>query len=173
VTTLKPQERSVVSMFYVVAAVIIVDQALDWIGVILPLRTELATWRFGSFGLAIGRLGPLALADALLLSAALVLDHRRMLLFLGLLHGLIGLCLALGLGLFTLDGLELRRAVTPERKREVLVAAARTLVTGGVAFLASAIIAVGLLRSQRDTSKRERSRDPYLVAGKAGAKADE
>jgi hypothetical protein len=173
VTPLTPLQRSVISSLYLVAAVIVIDQAFDWIGIIQPLRSGLATWRFGAFGTAIGRLGPLAIADSLLLSAALLLDHRRMLLSLCVLHGLISLGLAGGFSLFLLDGLEIRRLLTPVQGREVLIAAARTLATGAVALVTSTVVAVGLFRSQRDALKRERPREGYLVAGSAGAKSDE
>ena len=171
--TLSPQGRRLLSLLYVAALVILVDQSLDLMSAVWPIRGGLATWRFGTFGLATARLEFLALADALALVTALYLGHRRLIVVLGVLHLLIGLFLAAGLGLFLLDGLQIRRAMQPERVRELEIAGLRTVMLGGMACLACLAVAVAVWRTRQVEAKSAKPREGFLVTGAPGAPTHE
>lgn len=172
-TNLVPKDRRVLWLLYIVAAVILVDQALEVLSLVWPLRFGLASWRFGALGLALGKLEFLALADALLLATAVFLEHRRFLRILGLLHALVGLVVLAALGVFLLDGIQLRGVVQPERRREMTVAGVRSLMLGLVAGIACLVAGVALWWAERGAPKREQSRDTYLVAANRGDRVDE
>lgn len=169
-TELSPQSRRLVAVLYLFAIVIVADQVSDLFSSLWPMHFELARWRFGAFGIAIGRLEFLALADAAALAAAILLDHRRVLLALAGLHVLLALALAGGVGVFGLDTLQLRRDLLPERKREFDVATARTLFMSGLAFLTCLAVTIGVWRGRRPKARPAGREDGLLVTARGGSR---
>src|SRR5262249_59868918 len=108
VITLSPQGRRLLPLIYVAALVILVDQSLDLFASIWPLNPGVLQWRFGAFGLGLSRLEFLALADAMAIATAVVLEHRRFLVVLAVIHLVLGIAILAGLGLFVLDGIQIR-----------------------------------------------------------------
>lgn len=175
-TNLAPKNRRVLWLLYVVAVVILLDQSLEVLSLVWPLRFPIASWRFGTLGLALGKLEFLALADALLLAAAVFLEHRGFLRVLGVVHTVVGLALLAALAVFLLDGIQLRQVVIPERRREMTIAGIRSLILGAAAGMACLIAGISLWRSQRAEPKREQAQargDTLLVGAKRGGRTDE
>jgi hypothetical protein len=155
--------RRLLTLLYLAAFVILLDQAADLVASVWPLRFGLAAWRVGAFGIGISRLEFFALADAMILIAAIQLGHRRVFLPLAIVHLVLGLCLMVGLGLFTLDVLEIRRVFQPERKSELNLAAVRSAVLGGVAAIGSWVVALRAWRYYRLRSRGAQSSDRFLL----------
>jgi hypothetical protein len=168
VITLSPQGRRLLSLLYVAAVLISLDQLIDLLGGVWPFQFGVVGWRFGAFGLGVARLEFLALADALAVATAIFLEHRRVLLFLGAVHLLLGLFLVAGLGLFMLDGLQIRRMMRPERVRQLDVAALRTLAAAGSACLACFAVSIVVWRNRQLRSKEEKPREGFLVSAAKG-----
>ena len=170
---LSPQGRRLLGLLYVAALVIFLDQALDLVASVWPMRFGTATWRFGTFGLGLGRLEFLALADAMAVATAIWLEHRRVLVWLGIIHLLVGVFLAAGIGLFVLDGLQVRRLIRRERVGEFDLAALRSLLGAGAACLACLALSIGVWRTRQIEAKAAKSREGILVTGGGGRPARE
>jgi hypothetical protein len=162
---LTPQGRRMLSLLYVAAAIILLDQILDVVGGVWPFHPDMVNWRVGTFGVALARLEFIALADALAVATAFYLDHRRVLAFLAVVHLLIGLVLLTGMALFALDSLQLRRTIRPERVRQLDIATLRTLALGGAASLACFALAITVWRTRQRQAKEAKPREAILVTG--------
>jgi len=167
-TTLSPQARRLLPLLYIAAALILFDQVLDVVGGVWPIHPTLLNWRVGTFGVSLARLEFIALADALAVATALYLDHRKVLAVLGILHALVGVVLVAGMALFTLDVLQLRRVMRPERVRQLDVAAIRTLSLAGAAALACLIFPISVWRTRQKQTKEVKPRDTIIVASARG-----
>lgn len=132
--------RNLVVLLYVTGALLFLDQGIDLISTLLsaPVALGNAQWRFGAFGLFVTRGSVLIVADVMLWSAAVVLEHRRVLRALAVVHLVLAVALAAGLGLFGLDAVELRRQVPSGSGRRYDSAALRaaTISLLGVVLLA-------------------------------------
>jgi hypothetical protein len=165
VSTLSPQGRRLLALLYVAAAIILLDQLVDLGGGVWPFHPEMPNWRVGSFGVALSRLEFLALADALAVATALYLDHRRVLVFLAVMHLLVGVVLLAGMALFTLDTLQIRRVIRSDRVRQLDIAALRTLAMAGIASLACFALAITVWKTRQRQAKESKPRDAILVTG--------
>jgi len=166
VSTLSPQARRLLPLLYLAALMIFFDQALDILGGIWPLHPELTNWRVGTFGVVLSRLEFLALADAIAVATALFLDHRKPLAVLATVHLVIGIILVVGMALFALDVLQLRRIMQQERVRQLDLAAVRTVALGGAAALACFGFPIAVWRTRKRQTREEKPspRDTILVA---------
>jgi hypothetical protein len=164
---LTPQGRRLLSLLYVAAALIVLDQTLDLFSALYPFRTDLPNWRVGAFGVTLARLEYLALADALAVATAFYLEHRKVLIGLAAAHLVVGVGILAGLGLFTLDTLQIRRLMQPERVRRLDIAALRTLALGGSAALACFILTITVWKSRQRPAK-EAKREAILVSSARG-----
>jgi len=171
VTDLAPPARRLIRLLYVIAIVIVVDQATELLTLIWPFRPGLASWRFGMLGLAMAKLEFLALGDAAALAAAFLLGHRKVLLTLAGLHLLFALAVGTAMGMLVLDTLQLRTAVRPEAAQAFDMTALRTLVTSLMALLASLTVAVLLWRGRGERPRPEGRDEGFLV--RAGGVARE
>jgi hypothetical protein len=104
---------------------LLLDQLTLLLPEVLPAAPGTPGWRYGVFGLAVGRATPLLFADALILVAAYRLEQGRFLRVAGLVHLLIAAALAVLLGLFVLDMLQVRRQVRPEMAGGMLIQGGR------------------------------------------------
>jgi hypothetical protein len=167
VATLSQQGRRLLPLLYIAAALIFLDQAVDVVGGVWPLHPDLTNWRVGTFGVSLSRLEFIALADALAVATALYLDHRRVLVALGVVLLLVGLVLVAAMALFALDVLQLRRVMRPERVRQLDLAAVRTLAVGGAAALACLVFPIAVWRTRQQQAKEQKPRDTIIVTGGA------
>jgi hypothetical protein len=168
VSTLSPQARRLLPLLYLAAALIFLDQALDILGGVWPPHLDLSNWRVGTFGVVLSRLEFIALADALVIAAALFLDHRKLLAVLSVLHLAIGIALVAGTALFALDVLQLRRLMRPERVRQLDLAAVRTVALAGAAALACLIFPIGVWRTRQRQAKEQKPRETIIVTAARG-----
>lgn len=111
--TTQPATRRLLALLYVVGLLMAADQLADLLTTLLsaPMAPSSAQWRFGVFGLLVTRAGVFLVAEVLLFTAALTLEHRTALRLLGALNLLLALAVLAGFGFFALDTLELRRGV--------------------------------------------------------------
>jgi len=123
----------VYASLYALAAFILVDQVSDLATGLHPFQLSSSGWRFGAFGLAVGRLTTLVFVDAMLLIAALGRNDRGFLRFWSFLHLPLALFFVAGVLLFCLDAVEMRRSVPPAGARGLLLASARTAFVGIIA----------------------------------------
>lgn len=174
-STLSPQARRLLPLLYLAALMILFDQALDILGGVWPMHPELTNWRVGTFGVTLSRLEFVALADALAVATALYLDHRRVLAFLAVIHLVVGVVLVAALALFSLDVLQLRKLMRPERVRQLDIAALRTVAMGGAAALACLIFPIGVWRTRQRQAREEKPKpsDTIIVASAARGTASE
>jgi len=166
------EARRLWSLLYLAALVILLDQVSDLIGTVWPLRFELARWRVGVFGLGIAKLEFVALADAMILAAAVLLQQRKVIYALGVVHFLIGIALLGGLALFSLDTFQIRPLMQLGRTRELDIAAARTVVLTGVTVIACFLVTRAAWRSRGTPQHLERSPEDYLMIRPAGKPAE-
>jgi hypothetical protein len=165
VITAHPATRRLLALLYVVGFLMAADQLADLLTTLLsaPMAPSSAQWRFGVFGLFATRVGVFLVAEVLLFTAALTLEHRTALRLLGALNLLLALALLAGFGVFALDTLELRRAVG--------AAAAGLYESAALRAGVVSLIGVGLLgwsgwiaaRPARDDAGRRRDGASLIV----------
>lgn len=158
--------RRLLGLLYLAAAFVLAEQVADLAATLLakPWATSQATWRFGAFGLLMTRVSVFLIADVILFAAALGLAHRRVLRALGVIHLLLALLLLAGLGLFTLDWLQVRTQMPAQGSQSLDLAGARA---AGMAALACALCGWAGLATLRATrlgkSRRDGSAAPLLT----------
>lgn len=121
------RQDNIFILLEVVGVVLLLDQATLLLPEILPAQPGQPFWRYGVFGLIIGRAAPMLFADALILFAAYRLGQVRFLRVAGILHLFLALLLLLGLALFGLDTVQVRRQLKPEFQRGMLMTAGRAM----------------------------------------------
>jgi hypothetical protein len=131
--------RFLFKALYAAAVLVLIDQAAELLASLYPFEVGSVRWRFGAFGLIIGRTTTAVLVDALILIAAVGLGHRTVLRVWGGLHFVVAVPLAAGLVMFLLDTLELRRSVVPEVAGTMVLASARAAIV----VVAALVYAIG------------------------------
>jgi hypothetical protein len=134
---------------YAAAVVVLLDQAAELFVSLTPVRVGDIRWRFGAFGLVVGRTTTAVLVDILVIVAALGLGHRGFLRAWAILHLIVAGVLLIGLGGFALDAIELHRLTNPEVTSSFELAAGRAAVVVGVAVVYCVWAAVATLRATR------------------------
>ena len=124
---------------YAAAALVLMDQLAELLASTYPFQVGEVKWRFGAFGLFIGRTTTAVIVDMLVLIAAVGLEHRRFLRVWGALHFVVGVLLVAGMAIFSLDVLEMRRSVVPEAAGTLVLASVRA----GIVVVAAVIYAFG------------------------------
>ena len=153
---------------YLLAGLLIVIPMMDLVTNILPARLGDPQWRYGSLGLFAGfSLTPL-LGLLVLAVAAVALDHGRVLWVTGIATTVSGVLLALSLGLFVLDVLQIRGNVNPDLMRTFDIGAAKAVVkivgvSGAMLWTGWASWRVGRGRMRE---RKKRGGGPELVARK-------
>ena len=152
-------------VLYASAALVLIDQASEFLTGLAPYRWSSVDWRFGAFGLALGRTTSLVLVDVLVVIAAAARADRRLLRVVAVLHGVLAVTVLVGLALFGLDFLELKRLVSPEKLPAVYYASARAALVAVLLASYSVAVAVGLFRATRLRGSRTDD-GPLLVTGR-------
>jgi len=145
---------------YAAAVVVLLDQGAELLVSLYPFRVSDTQWRFGAFGLIMGRTTTAILVDVLVFLAAIGLGNRGLLRGWAGLHLVVGFLLVLGLGAFVLDSIELRRQTRPEMTRTFDLAAGRAAVMVLVATFYCIWAAVATFRVTRIPG---RGADPVVV----------
>jgi len=122
--------RAILPSMNAVAVLLIASPAIDLVGAVLPARPGEISWRFGVFGLLTNSLVTPMLGLAILMVVATLLERRRTVRRLTILTLILDVILLLGLGLFVLDFLQLRQAVTGTSRGAYDAAAIKALLVG-------------------------------------------
>ncbi|MBM4188890.1 MAG: hypothetical protein FJ206_16415 [Gemmatimonadetes bacterium] len=150
---------------YAGAILVLVDQAAELATSLHPFTWSSSQWRYGAFGLTIGRATTGVIFDAMVLIAAVGSGHRRFLRVWAVVHLVFGLLLLAGLAAFLLDAVELRRAVRPEMAGPMLLASSRAAFVAGLGTLYCVGVAVGILRAVRILAARRGEVAKVVVQG--------
>ena len=156
------ETRRLLALLYVVGLLMAADQAADLLTTILsaPPIPNSAQWRFGVFGMVATRASVFLVAEVLLFTAALALEHRTTLRLLGALNLVLAVAVLVGLGFFALDTLELRRGVAADRGALYVAAAIRA---GVVAFLGAGLLVWSGWRALRFSGAGRRRKGASLI----------
>jgi len=122
--------RAILPSLNAVAILLIASPAIDFVGAVLPARPGEVSWRFGVFGLLTNALVTPMLGLAIVLVVATLLERRRTVRRLAIITLVLDVILLLGLGLFVLDFLQLRQAVTGTSRGAYDAAAVKALLVG-------------------------------------------
>jgi hypothetical protein len=161
VTLSDPHRRKLLALLYLAGFLIAVDQLADVLVTVLstPVAFDSVQWRFGVFGLLATRTSVLLMAEVMVFAAAVGLDHRNMLVALGVLNLVAALGVIAAVGLFALDALQLRSMVregAASRYDSASLRAAGVAILGGILLVWSGIAgirAAGLGKARhRDTA---------------------
>lgn len=140
----------------VAAAVMLFDQLFELAVSIYPFHLRMVQWRFGAYGLLVGRTTAFVFADMLLVLGIVGLDRRRLLRGWGILHLAVAGLLLPVMGLFALDALEMRQTVRSGVEGPLALAAVRVVLVGAVALGYLLWTGITVLRA---TAERSRRRD--------------
>ena len=157
------------ALLYLAGAIILADQIADVTATVLlqSITTGTANWRVAVFGMAASRASALMIADVLIFSAAVGLDHRRMVRFLSVVHGVLVVALLAALGTFLLDAVEVQRQVRPGGKHAFLAATGRAAAVALFGILLAGWAAVAGWRLSRVHEHKSRS-DPAAMLVSVG-----
>ena len=161
--------RTLVLAAYIVAVSFILLPLLQSVLGAWPLRPAEASWRFGAAGLASNAVLSELMGLLLLAGLSLGLAHRVALRVIAVLSVLATVALVLGLGLLTLDALELRSGVRDEARLGFDLAALQLLAKLVLSSICTSLIAWGgwsASRKPREARARDRgSRGPGILIG--------
>jgi hypothetical protein len=155
--------RAILPSLNAVALLLIASPAIDLIGAVVPFRPAEVSWRFGVFGLLTNSLVTPMLGLAIFQVVATLLERRKTVRRVSILMLVLDVVLLLGLALFVLDFLQLRRAVTGTSRGAYDAAAIKALLVGALEIAVLAWLAVSGLRSSHgaagDGSRKHRRRE--------------
>lgn len=159
--------KRLLGLLYLAGILLAGDQIADLISTLLanPVAFDSVEWRFGAFGLAVSRVSVFLVADVMLFTAAIARDDRHALRLLGVLNLAIALALVVGVGLFGLDALQLRRMVRQGAARRYDAA---TIRAGGVALLGVVVLGwsgITSFRSSGDSRGARKASASMLIDG--------
>ncbi len=160
--------RGLLSVCYVLAALIILDQVTDLAVTLYPFHPDQLSWRLAAYGIGMRRTTWVLVADALVIATATGLEQPRVLYALSMVHGVAAILLVVGLGLFTLDTVQFRGSVRSEALPTVYLAAGRIglLVPALVGFSIWAMVRLRRMGGGRTRTKR-RGPPGLVVSGAA------
>ncbi|HEV8355781.1 MAG TPA: hypothetical protein VGQ17_03340 [Gemmatimonadales bacterium] len=161
--------QRLLGLLYLAGILLAADQIADLISTILanPVALDSIEWRFGAFGLAASRVSVFLVADVMLFTAAVARDDRNALRLLGVVNLIIALALVVGVGLFGLDALQLRRLVRSGASRRYDAASIRA---AGVSLLGVVLLVwsgIMSFRSSRDSKGARKMGAAMLIDGQA------
>jgi hypothetical protein len=122
--------RAVLPPLSAVAFLLIASPAVDLIGAVVPARPAEVSWRFGVFGLFTNALVTPMLGIAIMQVVANLLEQRKTVRRIAIFNLILAIVLVLGLGLFILDYLQLRQAVTGSSRNAYDAAAIKAILVG-------------------------------------------
>lgn len=141
---MKHQFRPLAVSLYGVAAILVVLPITDTVLSLWPLHTGDLIWRFGAAGIIASHALLMPLIGLLLASVtAVLLEHRRTLRGLSVVAAVVGLAVAVGIGLFALDVVQTRARVEPGAQAGFDSASLRVFIRMGLVVPAAIAIAAG------------------------------
>jgi hypothetical protein len=141
--------RYLFSALYGAALLVLIDQAAELAATLYPFNFTNLQWRFGAFGLIVGRTTTGVIVDILVVIAALGLQHRGFLRGWGIAHLVVAPILLMGLAVFVLDSLELRNAVPSDQAAVMTTAAARAVLMVLLAVIYCVSVTIAAIRATR------------------------
>jgi hypothetical protein len=145
-TSAESNRLTLARVLYVVAIMLAVIPLADALPLLWPLRPGVAEWRFGVVGMLSGALMTPLLGTFLVLAAAALLEHRRVLTVAAWLLFALVLVLVVVAVLFSLDFLEVRTRIQAQARPAALGAAAKAVWKMAVGGLVSLVMALGARR---------------------------
>lgn len=124
--------RAILPSLNAVAILLVASPAIDLVGAIVPPRPGEISWRFGVFGLLTNALVTPMLGLALMQVVAILLERGRTVRRIAVFNLILDVVLVLGLGLFILDFVQLRLAVTGTSRGAYDAAAIKALLVGAL-----------------------------------------
>ena len=121
---------------------------------VFPPKFGTVQWRFATLGLLAGNLGTVLLGLGLIGLLAALAGHRTVLRVLGIVSLIGGVLLVAGLGMFTLDALQVRRTANPQFLQALTVSSIGALFTGFLALIALFSIGLGALTATKGAPRR-------------------
>lgn len=141
---MKHRFRPLAVSLYGVAAILVVLPITDTVLSLWPLHTDDLIWRFGAAGIIASHALLMPLIGLLLASVtAVLLEHRRALRGLSIVAAVVGLVVAVGIGLFALDVVQTRARVEPGAQAGFDSASLRVFIRMGLVVPAAIAIAAG------------------------------
>lgn len=159
--------RAILPSLNAVAILLIASPAIDVVGAIVPPRFGEISWRFGVFGLLTNALVTPMLGLAIMQVVATLLERGRTVRRIAVFNLILDVVLVLGLGLFILDYVQLRLAVTGTSRGAYDAAAIKALLVGVLEIGVLAWLVVAGFRSAGGVvggnKKRRRERVGLVV----------
>jgi hypothetical protein len=162
----KPLERTA-GPFYFLALLFLVLPLVDYVMNVWPLSPGTVNWRYGALGLSGGFLLTPLLGLVMLLTGSILFGHRGMRVFVGVVSAVLALLLALGMMLFVLDSLQVRRGVAADAMWAYDVGVIKAIVKIFTGAICSAWVALVAFRKLQDAPGRSKRYDAPLVVGAA------
>jgi hypothetical protein len=135
---------------YVVAFGFLLPTLMEFLLVSFPYRVGSVQWRFGAVGLIFNTvLLPPLVGLALIMFAAVQLDHRRVARTVSILALVVAAVLVLLLPFFLLDFLQLRKLVNPQALRAFDLTSLKATLTGLVMLCVAIALGISGLRATR------------------------
>lgn len=158
---MKHRFRPLAVSLYGVAVILVVLPITDTVLSLWPLHTGDLIWRFGAAGIIASHALLMPLIGLLLASVtAVLLEHPQTLRGLSIVAALVGLAVAVGIGLFALDVVQTRARVEPSAQAGFDSASLRVFIRMGLVVPAAIAIAAGSWaasgRIDRGTRKKTR-----------------
>jgi hypothetical protein len=112
--------------FYVLAAILILLPAADFVGTVAPTQWGEMRWRFGMLGILSGFLLTPLFGSVVTMAMAAMMEHRRVQLAASFVNGLLGTIILAAFALFVLDSVQIRAQVGPDSVRAFDLVVLRT-----------------------------------------------
>ena len=155
---------------YLIGAMLILVPLLDTATSLMPPKMDVVAWRFGALGVVSQAIMTPFLGGFLLLAAASLLGHRRVLRALQIVVGLVGVFFLAAIVLFMLDATQMRATVRPEVVRRFDVASVVALIKYVIGCIASGVFIVATQRAiTRGKSQTSASQTPLVFKPAAGS----
>lgn len=144
------QQRTLLSTATFAAIVMLIGTAAEFAIQTWPLKFGELNWRVGSFGLFLDALAKSIPGLALLYFAAALSDSRKVLKTLGFLAILLGVLAIPALGMFALDGVQMRATLPQQAKGVFTKVALRAALMGtlsAILFISTGLRTLKVLKS--------------------------
>ena len=145
---------------YLLAAILILFPVLDVLTSVWPFQPGSVTWRFSTVGLLIRVAVTPLLGLVAAYAAALLLGHARVLRVLSAISGVSLLVLLVVLGVFVMDGMQMRSMVSDEAVSRFRSGAVAALGKAGLGLLFLVLLAMSQWRAGGALEREQRLTRP-------------
>ena len=145
---------------YILAAILILFPVLDVLTAVWPFQPGSVTWRFSAVGLLIRVAVTPLLGLVAAYAAALLLGHARILRLLSAASGVTLLVLAVILGVFVMDGMQMRTMVSADAGTRFRAGAVAALGKAGLGLLFLTLLAMSQWRAGGALEREQRLTRP-------------